>query len=193
MAPTFRTRRISATIAGVSVLSLFAGVSPAAAQSSLSPQLFAAAVDAATTYAQPQPSGIDAVIARAESQLGTPYAWGGGNASGPTQGIRDGGVADIYGDYTRSGFDCSGLVTYAFAGAGISLPHYSGAQYLRGTPVALSDIERGDLIFYGPSGGDHVAIYLGDGMMIEAPGSGSVVKKSPVRWSGLSANAVRLL
>lgn len=189
MAPTFRMRRISATFAAVSVVSLFAGVSPAIAQTNLSSELFASAV----AYEQPSQSGIEGVIARAESQIGTPYAWGGGDASGPTQGTRDGGIADTYGDYQLAGFDCSGLVKYAFAGAGVELPHYTGYQYLRGTPVPVSDMQRGDLIFYGADGGSHVAIYLGDGMMIEAPGSGDVVKESPVRWSGLSANAVRLL
>ncbi|QGU04630.1 DIP1281 family NlpC/P60 protein [Corynebacterium comes] len=136
---------------------------------------------------------IEAVIARAETQLGLPYAWGGGNASGPTRGIRDGGVADSYGDFNKIGFDCSGLTLYAFAGAGIALPHYTGYQYNHGTKVDPGQMERGDLIFYGPGGSHHVAIYLGDGMMLEAPNSGSVVKKSPVRWSGMSPHAVRLV
>ncbi|WIM68866.1 NlpC/P60 family protein [Corynebacterium breve] len=136
---------------------------------------------------------IETVIARAESQIGVPYAWGGGNANGPTQGIRDGGVADRHGDYNKVGFDCSGLTLYAFAGAGISLPHYTGYQYQRGTQIDPSQAERGDLLFWGPTGNHHVAIYLGDGMMIEAPQSGDVVKKSPVRWSSMSQYAVRLL
>lgn len=136
---------------------------------------------------------IEAVIARAKSQLGVPYAWGGGNANGPTKGIRDGGVADSYGDYNKIGFDCSGLVLYAFAGVGISLPHYTGYQYQRGTKISPSEMKRGDLIFYGPNAENHVAIYLGDGTMIEAPNSGSTVKISPVRWSGMSPYAVRLI
>ena len=136
---------------------------------------------------------IETAIARAKSQLGTPYAWGGGDATGPTKGIRDGGVADTYGDYNKVGFDCSGLVLYAFAGAGIALPHYTGYQYQRGTKVAISDIQRGDLLFWGPSGNQHVAIYLGDGQMIEAPQSGGVVQISPVRYGGMAPNAVRLI
>ena len=136
---------------------------------------------------------IEAVIARAESQIGVPYAWGGGNASGPTRGIRDGGIADSYGDYNKIGFDCSGLVLYAFAGVGIALPHYTGYQYNHGTKIDPSQMQRGDLIFYGPSGNHHVAIYLGDGMMLEAPNSGSTVQKAPVRWSGMSPYAVRLI
>lgn len=136
---------------------------------------------------------IEIVINRAMSQVGVPYAWGGGDANGPTRGIRDGGVADSHGDYNKVGFDCSGLVLYAFAGAGISLPHFTGYQYQRGTKVSPSEMKRGDLIFYGPNGSNHVAIYLGDGQMIEAPNSGSVVSVVPVRWSGMSEYAVRLL
>ncbi|WP_313678201.1 DIP1281 family NlpC/P60 protein [Corynebacterium stationis] len=136
---------------------------------------------------------IEAVIARAESQIGVPYAWGGGDANGPTKGIRDGGVADSFGDYNKVGFDCSGLMIYAFAGVGISLPHFTGYQYNKGQRISPQEMERGDLIFYGPSGNHHVAIYLGDGMMLEAPQSGQTVTKSPVRWSGMSEYAVRLL
>ena len=136
---------------------------------------------------------IETVIARAMSQLGVQYAWGGGNANGPTLGIRDGGVADSYGDYNKVGFDCSGLTLYAFAGVGISLPHYTGYQYQHGTKVSPSEMQRGDLIFYGPGASQHVAIYLGDGQMIEAPNSGSVVQISAVRWSGMTESVVRLI
>ena len=136
---------------------------------------------------------IETVISRATAQVGVPYAWGGGNANGPTQGIRDGGVADSYGDFNKVGFDCSGLVLYAFAGVGIALPHYTGYQYQRGTKINPQEMQRGDLIFYGPNAENHVAIYLGDGKMIEAPNSGSTVQISDVRWSGMSPYAVRLL
>lgn len=129
-------------------------------------------------------SQIEAVIARAQSMIGTPYVWGGGDANGPTTGV-DGG--------TVAGFDCSGLVLYAFAAAGVALPHYTGYQYQRGTHVPASEAQRGDLLFWGPGGNQHVAIYLGDGTMIEAPRSGQNVRISPVRWSGMAPNAVRLL
>ncbi|AZA13601.1 NlpC/P60 family protein [Corynebacterium choanae] len=149
--------------------------------------------DSITNFNGSREERIEAMIARAESQLGVQYAWGGGNAAGPTKGIRDGGVADSYGDYNKVGFDCSGLVLYAFAGVGIALPHYTGSQYQRGTKVAISDIQRGDLLFWGPNAEYHVAIYLGDGKMIEAPQSGSHVKISPVRYAGMSPYAVRML
>lgn len=138
-------------------------------------------------------SKIETVIARAESQLGVTYAWGGGDANGPTLGIHDGGVADSFGDYNKVGFDCSGLTLYAFAGVGIALPHYTGYQYQHGTKVSPQDMQRGDLIFYGPNAEEHVAIYLGDDQMIEAPQSGSEVMISPVRWGGMSPSVVRLL
>lgn len=135
---------------------------------------------------------VEDVIARAMSQLGVPYAWGGGNASGPTYGIRDGGVADSYGDYNKVGFDCSGLMIYAFADVQ-SLPHYSGYQYNAGRRVPLSQAKRGDMLFWGPSRIHHVALYLGDGRMIEAPYSGSHVRVAPVRYGGIMPYAVRLV
>lgn len=138
-------------------------------------------------------SQIEAVIARAESVIGTPYVWGGGDNNGPTGGIRDGGIADSFGDYGRSGFDCSGLTKYAFAAAGLDLPHYSGAQYQMGNKVSRDNLQRGDLIFYGAGGSQHVAIYLGNDQMIEAPQSGQNVQVSPVRWAGATPEVVRLL
>ncbi len=121
------------------------------------------------------------------------YAWGGGDENGPTRGIRDGGVADSYGDFNKVGFDCSGLMIYAFAGIGISLPHYTGYQYTAGTQVPSSEMKRGDMIFYGPNASQHVALYLGNGQMLEAPQSGSSVMVSPVRWGGMTPYAVRLV
>ncbi|MEO9328500.1 NlpC/P60 family protein [Gordonia aurantiaca] len=139
------------------------------------------------------PQAVEIVVNRALSQLGVPYAWGGGDVNGPTQGIRDGGVADSYGDYRKIGFDCSGLMIYAFAGVGIELPHYTGYQYTSGPHFPLSQMKRGDMIFYGPNASQHVALYLGDNKMVEAPQSGDVVKVSPLRTAGAMPNVVRLL
>ncbi|WP_242642433.1 NlpC/P60 family protein [Lentzea alba] len=145
--------------------------------------------------AAPAPSGnrVQTVINRALSQRGVIYAWGGGNYNGPTYGVRDGGVADSYGDYRKIGFDCSGLMMYAFAGVGVYLPHYSGYQYNSGRKVPLSQMAPGDMIFWGPGGGTHVALYLGGGMMVEAPHSGAVVRISPVRYGGIMPYVTRLL
>ncbi|ANZ25213.1 Rpf-interacting protein [Rhodococcus sp. WB1] len=138
-------------------------------------------------------AAVETVIDRAMSQIGVPYAWGGGDENGPTLGIRDGGVADSYGDYNKVGFDCSGLMIYAFAGIGISLPHYTGYQYTAGEQVPSAEMRRGDMIFYGPNASQHVGLYLGDGQMIEAPQSGSHVKISPVRWDGMTPYVVRMV
>ncbi len=116
---------------------------------------------------------VQRVIDRALSQLGVRYPWGGGNANGPTVGVRDGGVADSYGDYYSVGFDCSGLTMYAYAGVGVMLPHFSGYQYTSGTQEPTSQMQPGDLIFYGPGGTQHLI--------------------SPVRYSGITPYVTRLL
>jgi cell wall-associated NlpC family hydrolase len=125
------------------------------------------------------------VIRRAMSQMGVPYSWGGGNASGPSRGI-DSGAGTV-------GFDCSGIVLYAFAGVGIKLPHYSGDQYNAGRKVPASQMRRGDVIFYGPNASQHEALYLGQGMMLEAPFTGSDVHVSPVRTSGMTPYVTRFI
>ncbi|GAA4534480.1 NlpC/P60 family protein [Amycolatopsis samaneae] len=141
----------------------------------------------------PAGASVEAVVARAMSKLGLPYAWGGGNASGPTYGIRDGGVADAYGDFNKVGFDCSGLMIYAFAGVR-SLAHYTGYQYVSGRQVPLSQMRRGDMLFWGgPGNVHHVALYLGGGQMIEAQQSGTVVHVTSVRYGEIMPYAVRLI
>lgn len=124
----------------------------------------------------------NAIIAAAQQFLGTPYAWGGGNTTGPTQGIRDGGVADSYGDYNKIGFDCSGLTTYAvFKGSGgrVTLPRLASSQQQFGVAIPLANVQPGDLVFFG-NPAHHVGIYTGNGQMINAPQSGDVVKMSPI-------------
>jgi cell wall-associated NlpC family hydrolase len=120
-----------------------------------------------TPTAPPPPvsGAAGAAVAAAESQIGVPYVWGG---------------------TTPAGFDCSGLVMWAYAQAGISLPHYSGAQFADTTHISLADIEPGDLLFYGPGGDEHVAMYVGGGSMIEAPYTGAHVWITGVRTDGLA-------
>jgi cell wall-associated NlpC family hydrolase len=125
------------------------------------------------------------VIQRAMAQRGVPYSWGGGNAAGKSTGIDSGS--------NTVGFDCSGLTLYAFAGVGIKLDHYTGSQYNAGRKIPSAQARRGDLLFWGPNASQHVAIYLGDGQMLEAPYTGSVVKVSPVRTSGMTPYATRLI
>ncbi|WP_228770333.1 NlpC/P60 family protein [Actinokineospora alba] len=142
----------------------------------------------------PTGNAVRIVIDRALSQLGVQYAWGGGNGKGPTRGIRDGGVADSFGDYNKVGFDCSGLMIYAFAGVGIRLPHYSGYQAAAGRRVPLNQMAPGDMLFWATRGRiHHVAMYIGNGQMVEAPYSGSRVRIAPVRYGGIVPYATRLL
>lgn len=102
------------------------------------------------------PGSIGAVIAYALAQQGKPYVWA---AAGPNS------------------FDCSGLVVASYARAGISLPHQTGGLIGRGRSVSRAELQPGDLVF--PSSG-HVAIYLGDGMMIHAPHTGDHVRIAKV-------------
>jgi peptidoglycan DL-endopeptidase CwlO len=103
------------------------------------------------------------------SRLGYPYIWG---AAGPTS------------------FDCSGLVMWAYQQVGISLPHFTVSQYNSGVHVARSDLEPGDLVFFF-SNISHVGMYIGNGMMINAPNFGEDVKVQPIYWNEF-VGAVRI-
>lgn len=122
------------------------------------------------------PTVVEEVIANAETQLGVPYVWGGTTP--------------------HEGFDCSGLLQWAFAEAGVTIPRVTHDQWNAGTRVDHEDMERGDLIFWrsDPTAPDyisHVAIYLGDGEMLEAPRTGLDVHVTPVRTENL-AGVVRV-
>ncbi|MFZ3293528.1 MAG: NlpC/P60 family peptidoglycan endopeptidase RipB [Mycobacterium sp.] len=128
---------------------------------------------------------IEYVIRRGASQMGVPYSWGGGTLDGPSKGI-DSGANTV-------GFDCSGLVRYSFAGVGVLIPRFSGDQWKSGRHIPPSQARRGDLIFYGPGGGQHVTIYLGNGQMLEASGSAGKVTVSTVRKSGMTPTLTRII
>ena len=118
--------------------------------------------------APPVGAGASGAVAAAETRLGDPYVYG---AAGP------------------STFDCSGLVMWAYAQVGINLPHYSGAQFADGTHISMSQLAPGDLVF--PSDpGQHVAMYIGGGQIIEAPYTGAVVHI--VALSSFFVQAVRI-
>ncbi|WP_067604790.1 C40 family peptidase [Nocardiopsis listeri] len=119
---------------------------------------------------------VEQVIANAETQLGVPYVWGGT-------------TPDV-------GFDCSGLLQWAFQEAGVSIPRVTHDQWNAGSKVEWDDLERGDLLFWrsDPTAPDyisHVAIYLGDGQMLEAPRTGLNVRVTSVRTNDY-AGAVRV-
>jgi cell wall-associated NlpC family hydrolase len=131
------------------------------------------------------PQAIEYVIRRGGSQMGVPYSWGGGSLTGPSTGVGDG--ANI------NGFDCSGLMRYMFAGVGVLIPRFSGDQYTAGRHIPPSQAKRGDLIFYGPGGGQHVTMYLGNGQMLEASSLADKVTVSPVRTSGMTPYLTRII
>jgi peptidoglycan DL-endopeptidase RipB len=128
---------------------------------------------------------IEYVIKRAGSQMGVPYSWGGGSLDGPSKGVGDG--ANI------NGFDCSGLMRYAFAGVGVLIPRFSGDQYNFGRHIPQDQARRGDLIFYGPNGSQHVTMYLGNGQMLEASSLAGKVTVSPVRKPGMTPMLTRII
>ena len=99
------------------------------------------------------------------AELGKTYVWG---ATGPNT------------------FDCSGLTQYVWREAGVSIPRVAAAQDAWTIPVPLSRLLPGDLVFYGETDIHHVGIYIGDGLMINAPHTGTVVQVSSIWWSDLA-------
>jgi cell wall-associated NlpC family hydrolase len=102
------------------------------------------------------PSRYGGVVGIAMRYLGVPYRWGGASPS--------------------TGFDCSGFTMYVYAQVGVSLPHYTGAQWNMGTPVSRDQLQPGDLVFFNGLG--HMGIYVGGGNFIHSPHTGDVVKIS---------------
>lgn len=124
-----------------------------------------AVLDAAASNSAPGSESAEAAVAAALTQLGKPYVWG---ATGPDS------------------YDCSGLTQWAYAQTGVVLPRTSRQQWNAGPHPPLNDLRRGDLIFYGDDAADpltiyHVAMYVGEGLMIEAPHAGASVRTRPVR------------
>jgi peptidoglycan DL-endopeptidase CwlO len=136
----------------------------AAAQAAAQAQALAASSGSSGStggsFGPPPPvgSGASGAVAAAESRVGDPYVWG---AAGPDS------------------FDCSGLVMWSYAQVGISLPHFSGAQYADTTHIPMSDLEPGDLVFPADPG-EHVAMYVGNGMIVQAPYTGANVQVVPL-------------
>jgi cell wall-associated NlpC family hydrolase len=115
------------------------------------------------------PSQYSGVVGVAMSQIGTPYQWAGASPGG---------------------FDCSGLVMYAYSKMGVSLPHSSYAMWNVGTAVPESQLEPGDIVFFNGLG--HVGIYIGGGEYVHAPHTGTVVQVSSLDASGDYVGARRV-
>jgi cell wall-associated NlpC family hydrolase len=113
------------------------------------------------------PSGFSGAVGVAMGQLGKPYVWA---AAGP------------------SSFDCSGLVVYAFAAVGKSLPHSTYSQYSMGVAVSRDQLQPGDLVFFDGLG--HVGIYIGGDQFVHAPHTGDVVKISSLNEGWYSSGYV---
>jgi cell wall-associated NlpC family hydrolase len=124
------------------------------------------------------------VIQRALAQRGVPFLYGGGNAAGPTRGSSALNANVV-------GFDASGLIQYAYAGAGLKMPRTSAEQCNVGRKVAPAQARPGDLLCYGPGGTQSVAMYLGNGQMIEA--TEPAVTVSPARTNGMTPYLTRIL
>ncbi|MFD0277601.1 C40 family peptidase [Kitasatospora sp. NPDC127111] len=147
--------------------------------------------------------GLAAAEVAAE-QLGVPYAWGGGDRLGPGLGFCDeeNGYLDgqCLGESTV-GFDCSGLSLYCWyraSGGAVELAHYTVAQYHRSAPVDRAALLPGDLLFFSRPDAPlhHVGVYVGDGAMIHAQHTGTLVARLPdvfddPHWGGEFAGARR--
>ncbi|MFI0242583.1 C40 family peptidase [Streptomyces sp. NPDC016845] len=140
------------------------------------------------------------VLAAALAQRGVPYSWGGGTPTGPSTGTccsPNGASGTLI-----TGFDCSGLTAFAFARAGIRLPHSAAAQAKHGRRIPASKgpeaLHPGDLVFFGYAAGRdatiyHAGIYLGAGQMINAARPGTTVRQDPVDALPGYAGGARLL
>ncbi|KOX16453.1 C40 family peptidase [Nocardiopsis sp. NRRL B-16309] len=177
--PVGRSGPRAAAVALAVVAALAAGTAPALAQPAATASTVPAAAPSAghaergeRIHQALSTSTVERAIDAAESHAGKPYAWGG---TGPDS------------------FDCSGLVQASFREAGVRLPRIAQDQVNSGTRVSYSRAERGDLLYWTDSGGYayHVAIYLGDGRMIDAPSSGRRIGERAVNRYNL-AGAVRL-
>jgi cell wall-associated NlpC family hydrolase len=119
-----------------------------------------------------------------------PTGSGAGHPQAASIALRYLGVPYVYGGASPSGFDCSGLVMYVYAQLGISLPHYTVAQWNATEPISQSQMAPGDLVFFNNLG--HVGIYIGNGQFVDAPHTGSVVRIDSISGFGSFDGARRV-
>jgi cell wall-associated NlpC family hydrolase len=127
----------------------------------------------AANAAETQIQRGERVVRYAKRFVGVPYRWGGMSP--------------------RTGFDCSGFTAYVYRHFGVSLPHYTVAQYQRGLDIRIRRLRPGDLLFF--SGLRHVGMYVGHGRFIHSPRRGTRVRIDPLRgwYSGRLVGARRIV
>ena len=132
-------------------------------EAELKARLAASGLNIGDIYNGPLPQTSDEVlnqvIQTAAAYLGVPYTWGGEKPS--------------------TGMDCSGFTMYVYRQHGITVPHFAADQQLMGVPVSEADARAGDLVFFGDPA-YHVALYIGEGKIIEAPRTGDVIRVTPL-------------
>ena len=133
----------------------------------------AVALPAAPALAPPDGGASDGSSAPAPPVV-APAAPPGAYATAASIALRYLGVPYVWGGASPGGFDCSGLVTYVYAQLGVSLPHYTVSQWNATIPIAVGDLQPGDLVFFDGLG--HVGIYIGGGQFVHAPHTGTVVQ-----------------
>ena len=144
-----------------------------AAEARLKAELAAQAAAAKKAKEQAQQTQAPAApVLAPPPPVSVPTGNGAGHPAAASIALRYLGVPYVYGGSSPSGFDCSGLVMYVYAQLGISLPHYTVAQWNATQPI--SSPEPGDLVFFNGLG--HVGIYIGGGRFVDAPHTGSVVR-----------------
>lgn len=177
---TFRARGIAAALALATALMVWSAAPAGAVRGEAAPVLAKSTKKAKTKSRTSgfavrrwapgagarKASPVQVAIRTARAQLGKPYRWAG---TGP------------------AGFDCSGLVGFAYRSAGVALPRSSRAQFAGVKRVRLEELRPGDLVFSGGRRVNHVGLYIGDGKMIHSPHSGRRVEVAPLRRNLIGA------
>jgi cell wall-associated NlpC family hydrolase len=169
----------------------------AAAQARLAEQRAAAAAAASSgTAATASPTASSGAAAGGSSGDASgsapstaPLPSGSGNAAAASIAMQYLGVPYVWGGASPSGFDCSGLASYAYAQIGKSVPHYTGAIWAAFPKVPSGQLEPGDMVFFNGLG--HMGIYIGGGQYVHAPHTGDVVKVSSLGGRSDYVGAVR--